>query len=143
MFRFQYFVKLMFLVDTIFVDFAGKVFQQKLVVDISMVTNCAPLLTDLFLYFYETEFLQTIISTDRRQLASRFNYTYRYIDDVLSMNNPEFENYLGHMYPVEFEIKDRQRASLLLLTWIYFCRSRGTLILILLFITDVTISISI
>ena len=38
-------------------------------------------------------------------LASRFNFTYRYIDDVLSINNPEFENYLGQMYPVELEIK--------------------------------------
>ena len=31
---------------------------------------------------------------------------YRYIDDVLSINNPEFENYLGQMYPAELEIKD-------------------------------------
>ena len=30
----------------------------------------------------------------------------RYIDDVFSINNPEFENYLGQMYPVELEIKD-------------------------------------
>ena len=28
------------------------------------------------------------------------------IDDVLSMINPEFENYLVQMYPVELEIKD-------------------------------------
>ena len=26
---------------------------------------------------------------------------YRYIDDVLSINNPEFESYLGQMYPVD------------------------------------------
>ena len=40
-------------------------------------------------------------------MASRFNFTYRYIDDVLSsINNPEFENNLGQMYPVELEIKD-------------------------------------
>ena len=30
---------------------------------------------------------------------------FRYIDDVLSINNPDFENYLGHMYPPELEIK--------------------------------------
>ena len=39
-------------------------------------------------------------------LASRFNLTNRYIDDVLSLNNQEFENYLGQMYSAEFEIKD-------------------------------------
>ena len=42
----------------------------------------------------------------KKQLASRFNLTYRYIDDVLSINNREFENYLGQMYPAELEIKD-------------------------------------
>ena len=30
----------------------------------------------------------------------------QFIDDVLSINNPEFENYLGQMYPAELEIKD-------------------------------------
>ena len=41
----------------------------------------------------------------------RFNFTYRYIDDVLSINNPEFENYLGQMYPVELEIKDTTESN--------------------------------
>ena len=41
----------------------------------------------------------------RKQLAYRFNFTYRYIDDVSFINNQEFENYLGQIYPVEFEIK--------------------------------------
>ena len=50
-------------------------------------------------------------------LASRFNLTYRYIDDELSINNPEFENYLGKMYPAELEIKETtETAPLLLLT---------------------------
>ena len=92
-----------FLVDTVFVVFAGKVFQQ--IVGIPMGTYCAPLLADIFLYSYEAEFIQSLLSTRRKQLASRFNFTYRYIDDVLSINNPEFENYLDQMYPVELEIK--------------------------------------
>ena len=71
-----------------------------------MGTNCAPLVADIFLYSYEAEFIQSLLSTGRKQLASRFNFTYRYIDDVLSINNPKFENYLGKMYSVELEIKD-------------------------------------
>ena len=86
-----------FLVDNIFVVFAGKVFQQT--VGIPMGTNCAPLLADIFLYSYEADFIQSLLSTGKKHLASRFNLTYRYIDDVLSINNPEFENYLGQMYP--------------------------------------------
>ena len=40
-----------------------------------------------------------------------YNLTYRYIDDVLSINNPEFENYLGQMYPAELEIKDTTEST--------------------------------
>ena len=93
-----------FLVDNIFVVFVGKVFQQT--VGIPMGTNCAPLLANIFLYLYEAEFIQSFIPTGKKQLMSRFNLTYRYIDDVLSVNNQEFENYLGQMYPAAFEIKD-------------------------------------
>ena len=34
-----------------------------------------------------------------------------YIDDVLSINNPDFENYLGQMYHPELEIKDTTESS--------------------------------
>ena len=93
-----------FRVDNIFVVFAGKVFQQT--VGIPNGTNCAPLLADIFLYSYEADFIQSLLSTGKKHLASRFNRTYRYIDDVLSINNPEFENHLGQMFPAELEIKD-------------------------------------
>ena len=53
-----------FLVDSIFVVFAKKVFQQ--IVGIQMGTNCAPLLADIFLYLYEAEFIQTLLSTGRK-----------------------------------------------------------------------------
>ena len=93
-----------FLVDNIFVVFAGKVFQMT--IDITMGTNCTPLIAGIFLYSYEAEFKQSLLSTGKKQLASRFNLTYRYIDDVLSINKPEFENNLGQMYPAEPKIKD-------------------------------------
>ena len=98
-----------FLVDHIFVVFGGKVFQQ--IVGIPMDTNCAPLLADIFLYSYEAEFIQSLLSTGKKKLASQFNFTYRYIDDVLSINNPDFENYLGQMYPAELEIKDTTESN--------------------------------
>ena len=98
-----------FLVDNIFVVFAGKVFQQT--VGIPMGTNCAPLLADIFVYSYEADFIQSLLSTGKKHLASRFNLTYRYIDDVLSIDNPEFENYLGQMYPAELETKDTTEST--------------------------------
>ena len=84
-----------FLVDNIFVVFAGKVFQQ--IIGIPMGKNCAPLLADIFKYSDEAEFIQSLLSTGRKRFASQFNFTYKYIDDVLSINNPDFEIYLGQM----------------------------------------------
>ena len=75
-----------FLVDNIFAGFAGNVFQQT--IDIPTGTKCAPLLADIFLYLYEADFIQSLLSPGKKQLASRFNLTYRYIDDVLSIKKP-------------------------------------------------------
>ena len=74
-------------------------------------SNCAPLLADIFLYSYEAEFIQSLLSAGKKRLASQFNFTYRYIDDVLSINNPDFENYLGQMYPPDLEIKDTTESN--------------------------------
>ena len=100
----------MVLVDNIFVVFVGNVFKQ--IIGIPMATNCAPLLSDIFLYSHEAEFIQSLLSTGRKRLESQFNFTYRYIDDVLSINNPDFENYLGQMYPLELEIKDTTESDI-------------------------------
>jgi hypothetical protein len=48
-----------FLIDNIFVSFRETLFQQ--VVGIPMGTNFAPLLADLFLCSYESEFLQKLV----------------------------------------------------------------------------------
>ena len=98
-----------FLVDKIFVVFVGKVSQQ--IIGIPMGTKCAPLLADIFLYSYEAEFIQSLLSAGKKRLASQFNFTYRYIDDVLSINNPDFKNYLSQMYPPELEIKDTTESN--------------------------------
>ena len=86
-----------FLIDNIFVSFGGTLFQQ--VVGIPMGTNCAPLLADLFLYSYESEFLQKLVKDKKIHEARAFNFTYRYIDDVLSINNSIFAEFLPLIYP--------------------------------------------
>ena len=100
---------LKFLVDNIFVVFGGKVFSTD-----SRYSNghqLCSLLADIFLYSYEAEFVQSLLSAVKKHLASQFNFIYRFIDDVLSINNPDFENYLGQMYPAELEIKDTTESN--------------------------------
>ena len=70
-----------------------------------MGTSCAPLLSDLFLYSYEAEFVQSFLKAGKKHLAQQFNFTYIYIDDVLSLENTKFAEYLEFIYPCELEIK--------------------------------------
>ena len=95
---------LKFLIDNIFVIFGGHVFQQT--VGIPMGTNCAPLLSVLFLYSYDTDFIQGLLKKNKKKLARSFNFTFRYIDDVLSLNNSRFGDFVDRIYPIELEIKD-------------------------------------
>ena len=66
-----------FIIDNMFVQFEGCLFCQ--MIGISMGTNCAPLLADLFLYSYENEFLDNVIRSGHRRLARSFNLCYRYM----------------------------------------------------------------
>ena len=52
-----------------------------------MGTDCAPLLANLFLFFYENK-NQLKLS---QKVAVKFKHTLRYIDDLLTLNNPHFE----------------------------------------------------
>jgi hypothetical protein len=68
--------------------------------------HCAPLLDDLFLYSYEAEFIHGLLKKNEKKLARSFNFTFRYIDDVLSLNNCRFGDFADRIYPIELEIKD-------------------------------------
>ena len=66
---------------------------------------CVPLLPDLFLYSYEAD-LQGLLKKNEKKLDRSFNFTFRYIDDVLSLNNSRFGDFVDRIYPIELEIKD-------------------------------------
>jgi hypothetical protein len=70
-----------------------------------MCTNCASLLADLFLYLYEADFIQRLLKKNEKKLARSFNFTFRYTDDVLSLNNSRFSDFFDRIYPIELEIK--------------------------------------
>ena len=94
-----------FLIDNIFVMFGVRVFRTD-TVGIPMSTNCAPLLADLFFYSYEAYFIQGLLKKNEKRLARSFHLTFRYIDDVLSLNNSRFGDFVDRIYPIELEIKD-------------------------------------
>ena len=71
-----------------------------------MDTNCAPLLAALFLYSYKADFIQGLLKKNEKKLARSFNLTFRYIDDVHSLNNSRFIDFVDRIYPIKLEIKD-------------------------------------
>jgi hypothetical protein len=78
-----------FFIGNIFFIFCGRIFQQT--IGIPMGTNSAPLLANLFLYSYEADFIQWLLKKNEKKLARSFNFTFRYVYDVLSLNNSSFK----------------------------------------------------
>jgi hypothetical protein len=64
------------------------------------------LLADLYVYSYEWVFLQKLVKDKKIHEARTYNFTYRYIDDVLSINNSRFAEFLPLIYPPELEVKE-------------------------------------
>ncbi len=50
--------------------------------------------------------MPNLMREKKKTLAVAFNSTFRYIDDVLSINNDNFHSYVDTIYPGELEIKD-------------------------------------
>jgi len=42
----------------------------------------------------------------RKEATLSFDFTFRYTDDVLSLNNSKFVDYVNRIYHIELEIKD-------------------------------------
>ena len=98
-----------FLVDNIYVRFGGQLFR--LTIGIPMGTNCAPLLANLFLYSYESQFLDKLVKEGKRKLARKFNLSYRYIDDLISFNNKRFKKFISDIYRKELSISETTEST--------------------------------
>ena len=96
--------------DNIYVRFGGQLFLQ--MVGIPMGKNCAPLLDDLFLYSYESEFLDKLIMEGKRKVARMLNLSYLYIeDDVISFNNKRFKEFISDVYHKELTISETTEST--------------------------------
>ena len=80
-----------FLIDNIYIKIGDHLFRK--CISIPMGTSCALLLANLFLYSYHFEFLRSIKKSNKK-LAKAFNLTLRCVDDLISINNPRFKQFL-------------------------------------------------
>ena len=91
-----------YLLDIIFIRFGSKLYRQ--IVGIPMGTNCAPLVADLFLFCYERDFMLSLSDNNQSDIIEVFNSTSRYLDDLLNIDNPYFEQMVGQIYSTELQL---------------------------------------
>ena len=93
---------LSYLFDNIYIKFGKKLYRQ--IVGIPMGTNCAPLVADLFLFFFERDFMTSLSDDNQADIIEAFNSTSRYFDDLLNIDNPYFEGVVNQIYPPELQL---------------------------------------
>ena len=113
---------LSFLFDNIYIRFGTELYRQ--IVGIPMVTNCAPLAADSFLFCYETDFMKDLSSDNQADVIKAFNSTSRYLDHLLNIDNPYFEGIVNQIYPSEMQLNKANtsdtEAPLFGFTSVYF-----------------------
>ena len=68
------------------------------IVGIPMGINCAPLVADLFVLWFEGDFMMSLSDDKQADTIGAFNTTSRYFDDILDINNIYFENMVSQIY---------------------------------------------
>ena len=56
--------------------------------------------------FDEADFIQRLLKKNVEKFTRSFNFTFRYIDYVLSLNNAKLGDFVDRFYLIEFEIMD-------------------------------------
>ena len=67
----------------------------------SYVTNCVPLAPNLFLFYYESDFILSLSENNQSDVIEAFNSTSRYMDDLVNVNNNLFDSIVNRIYPSE------------------------------------------
>ena len=88
--------------DNIFIRFGAKLYRQT--IGIPMVTNCAPLVANVFLFCYERDFMKSLSCENQADIIEAFNSTSRYLDDLLNVDNIYFAQMEDRIYPTELQL---------------------------------------
>ena len=69
-----------------------------------MGTNYDPLVVDLYLFWYERDFMMSLSDDKKADVIDAFNTTSRYVDDILNINNVYFDDMVSQIYPSELQL---------------------------------------
>ena len=91
-----------YLIRNCYFKFGDKLFRQD--IGIPMGSDPSPFFANLFLYHYESSWLKSIKKTNNT-LARKFGNVFRYIDDLLALNDGQsFESFHHEIYPEELQL---------------------------------------
>ena len=85
-----------YILDNILIRFCSKLYRK--IVGTTIGTYCAPLVVDLFLFCYERDFMLSQSDNNQTDIIEAFNSTSRYLDDLLNIDNPYFEQMVVQIY---------------------------------------------
>ena len=88
--------------DNILIRFGSELCRP--VVGIPVVACCAPLVADLFLFCFERDFMLSLSDNNQTDIIEAFNSTSRYLDYLLNIDNPYFEQMVGQIYTTELQL---------------------------------------
>ena len=98
-----------FLLDNIYIRIGSKLYRQ--IVSIPMGTNCAPLVSDLFLFRHERDSVSSP-SEDNSDVIEGFNTTSRYLDDLLIIDNNFFDSMVKRIYSLELQLNKANKSDI-------------------------------
>ena len=65
---------------------------------VKMICQYAPLVADLFLFSYERDFMMSLSDDKQADIIDAFNTTSRYLDEILNIDNVDFDNMVSQIY---------------------------------------------
>lgn len=84
------------MISNAFVMNGGVIKRQT--IGLPMGTNCAPNLANLYLYSYESTFIDRLVAVKGTSIGEQFHMSFRLIDDTLSIDNPHWRVYAERKY---------------------------------------------
>ena len=67
-----------------------------------MGTNCAPLVADLLLFYYDGDLMMSLSDNKQADVIDAFNTKSIY--DILNINNVYFDNMVSQIHPSELQL---------------------------------------
>jgi hypothetical protein len=95
---------IVWLVDNIFLV-NGKICRRQKS-GIPMGTNPAPAFCNMYLYYYESTWIDKLVEKGLSHLALQYHLTFRLIDDVFSADNPDFDDFQKNCFPTQLNLKE-------------------------------------